>query len=89
MAKFICLTEVCSNTETKQLLLNADRIVHFQMGTKGKDVHVRMDDKTFYFVKESIEDIKRLMGIGLAEIPYTNGNSPRVRGYQNPIGLTR
>lgn len=62
MTKFICLTEVCTSTETKQLILNIDRIVHFQMGAKGRDVHIRMDDKTYYFVKESIEDIKKMVG---------------------------
>lgn len=71
MTKFICLTEVCTSTEPKKILLNTDYIVHMQMGHKGEDVHIRMNDKTFYFVRESIEDIKQL----IAGVPIkSNGN---------------
>lgn len=61
MIKFICLTEICGNDAVKPLLINAAHIQHIQLGNKGKDVHVRMSDKTFFFVKESLAEIRELI----------------------------
>lgn len=61
MAKFIRLTECLGNDETKSILLNVAYIMHVQLGMKGKDVHVRMNDKSFYFVKESFEEVSRMV----------------------------
>lgn len=61
MAKFICLTQSCGNANTKPLIINADHIQHIQLGNKGRDVHVRMSDGTFFFVTESLEAIKGLI----------------------------
>lgn len=61
MAKFICLTQSCGNDQTKPLIINADHIQHIQIGNKGKDVHVRLVDGTYFFVKESFNEIKQLI----------------------------
>lgn len=58
MTKFIRVNESMTHGDTKLLLLNADYITHVQQGLNGKDTHIRMHDfKTYYFVKESVQEI--------------------------------
>jgi uncharacterized protein YlzI (FlbEa/FlbD family) len=73
MAKFICLTQACGNVLTKPLIINADHIQHVTIGDKGRDVHVCLSDGTFFFVKESVKDIRDM----IAGVPIT------VQGYAN------
>lgn len=61
VTRFIHLNEVCGNDTVKPLILNVAHIQHIQLGTKGKDVHVRMSDKSFFFVKESLNEVKTLI----------------------------
>lgn len=59
--KFIKLTEVHGNNETKPIYINFDHVQSFSVGMKGKDTHIRMYDKSFFFVKETIEEIEKLL----------------------------
>lgn len=61
MTKFISLTESLADRSTKQLMLNTAYILHIQTGARGRDVHIRMHDKSFYFVTESFEQIEALI----------------------------
>lgn len=55
--KFIKLTECLGNDETRVCIINFEYVQCFGNGSKGKDTHVRLHDKSFYFVKESVEEI--------------------------------
>lgn len=59
--KFIKLTEVHGNNETKPIYINFAHVQSFSVGLKGKDTHIRMYDKSFFFVKETIEEIDGLI----------------------------
>lgn len=65
--KFIKLTEKLNRGDTKFLLLNVAHISHIQSGI-NTDTHVRMangkdstDRQSYYFVKETVEEIERLL----------------------------
>lgn len=75
MAKFVCLNQACGNDITKPLIINADHIQHVVIGNKGKDVHVRMSDGTFFFVKESLDDIKRMVADFVRLPPVVYGSA--------------
>jgi hypothetical protein len=62
MIKFIKLTEVFGDRETlKSIIINSSHIQHIRVGNKGKDIHIRMSDKTFFFVKETLEEIESML----------------------------
>lgn len=70
MTKFIRVTELMTGGEEKPLLLNTAHIMHVQGGLGTKNTHIRMNDirmnehtKTYYFVKETVDEIQKLMGI--------------------------
>lgn len=69
MAKFICLTQSVNADTTKPLIVNADHIQHIVVGHKGKDVHVRMSDGTFFFVRDTFAEIQKM----LAGVPTLAG----------------
>lgn len=86
MSKFICLTQSCGNDIIKPLLINADHIQHIVIGYKGKDVHVRMGDGTFFFVTESLAEIKRLIGSAeLVRCPMPPAANDNVIGAANEL----
>lgn len=58
--KFIKLTEV-TGLENKIIYINFDNVMSFSIGMKGKDTHIRMYDKSFFFVKEKIEEIEKML----------------------------
>jgi hypothetical protein len=70
MSEFIKLTESLSRGDAKRLLLRKSQISHVQEGANGNDTHIRMisgnGDKdarhTYYFVKESIDQIIAMLG---------------------------
>jgi hypothetical protein len=59
--KFIKLTEVHGNNEIKPIYINFAHVQSFSVGMKGKDTHIRMYDKSFFFVKEKIEEIAKML----------------------------
>lgn len=60
--KLIKLTESMTGGDTKQLILNTAYVTHIQQGLNGKDTHIRMSDfKTYYFVKESVDQVWRMI----------------------------
>jgi len=62
MTKFIKLTETMSHGDNRSLVLNITNIAHVQQGLNGRDTHIKMSDfKTYYFVKESVEEINLLL----------------------------
>jgi hypothetical protein len=70
MSEFIKLTESLSRGDAKRLLLRKSQISHVQEGANGNDTHIRMiagnanpDARhTYYFVKESIDQIIAMLG---------------------------
>ena len=60
MFKFIKVHEVTGHLP-RVLWLNAAHIQHICLGNKGKDVHIRMSEKSFFFVKESMEQIEAML----------------------------
>lgn len=61
MTKFIRLTECAANGAIKPILINAAYILHVQIGIRSADTHIRMKDDGFYFVKESFEEISKML----------------------------
>ena len=57
MTKFIKLTELLSDGTAKTVILNTASIQCIQLGTKGRDTHIRMLDKSFFFIRESVDEI--------------------------------
>lgn len=70
MTQFIKLTE-CNNGV---VLINVDRIEHITKGSKSPDTYIKMlgnflgksepQKETYFFVKESVEDIWIALNIG-------------------------
>lgn len=66
---FIRVTELMTGGDEKPLLLNINHIMHVQGGLGTKNTHIRMNDhktndsKTYYFVKETVDEIQKMMGI--------------------------
>jgi hypothetical protein len=56
MAKFIKLTEVFGDGQTKPVIINSDQISSIQKG-KNVDVWVGLINTKYFFVKESIDYI--------------------------------
>lgn len=79
--KFIKLTEKLNRGETKALLLNVAYISHVQAGLNGSDTHIRMctgngnatDRATYYFVKESFEEVWNMINGNGEYIAPLNG----------------
>lgn len=76
MAKFIKLHECQANDGQKIVLVNVACIEYFCMGNKGKDTYVKLigppagDIKgAFFFVKESLEEIERLISLDTTKAP--------------------
>ena len=57
MIKFIKLTEKCSDGSFKDLIVNTAIIQTIQFSNKGKDTHIRLVDKSFFFVTKKLSDI--------------------------------
>ena len=55
--KFIKLTELLSDGTARTVIINFEQVQCLAVGMKGKDTHIRMFDKSFFFVRESIDDI--------------------------------
>ena len=55
--KFIKLTELLSDGTAKTVILNTASIQCIQLGTKGRDTHIRMFDKSFFFIRESVDEV--------------------------------
>lgn len=77
MTKFIMLTESMSNGDTQLLLLNTAYITHVQGRLTGRDTHIRMSilghegKQLYYFVKESAEEIWKLINTDSTKAPMT------------------
>lgn len=77
MTKFIRVSEVCGNDVTKTVLINADHIEHVKVGNKGTDTFIKLITPSrtneakgsWFFVKESLEQIEQQLGVGLAVAP--------------------
>lgn len=67
---FIKLTEVTGNT-TKEIIINFDYVQVITMGLRGNDTYIRMTDKGFYFVRESLKEINDRLN-------FDSSNSPMV-----------
>lgn len=63
MIKFLKLTEIGGNDATRAIFINVAWIKSFQLSNKGKDTMIFMHDKSFYFVKESVDNIWSMINI--------------------------
>ena len=57
MPKFITLTEKRADGVEQMLLLNTNNINSVKLA-KGGDTHVNMNDSHYFFVKQSVEEIR-------------------------------
>ena len=55
--KFIKLTELLSDGTVKPVIINFEQVQCLAVGMKGKDTHIRMLDRSFFFVKESLDEV--------------------------------
>ena len=60
--KFIKLTELLRDGTAKTIIINFEQVQYLVVGMRGKDTHIRMFDKSFFFVRESIDDIWDKLG---------------------------
>ena len=61
MTNFLKLTEALQNGSTIPLLLNVACIKSIKISDKGVDTHIYMTDQKYYFVKETVEDIYKML----------------------------
>lgn len=62
VTRFIKLNQALANL-TVPVLVNSAEIQYISLSNKGRDVHIRMNDKTFFFVKESLAEIEKLLSV--------------------------
>ena len=66
MTKFITLNEVCSDRTIRQVVLNTQYMVSVKKGKQNDDTHIAMfspsDKHYYYFVKETVEQIRGMLG---------------------------
>lgn len=82
MLKFIKLTEVHGNDTLKTIILNAASIQVIQKGSKEKDTFIRLFDKSFFFVKESLDDIWMLLLVDNSKAPVIMTSEEALTYYQ-------
>jgi len=58
---FIKLTEQYDNGRSEPLLLNTASIVSVKKSQKGKDTLVNMQDKHYFFVKETVAEVEAML----------------------------
>lgn len=73
--KFIKLTEALGNDETRVCIINFEYVQCFGNGAKGKDTHIRLHDKSFFFVKESVEEIAAKLNLQITNMSEANKKS--------------
>ena len=61
MPKFIKLTEQYTNGKTETVMLNAAFIVSIKRSKEGRDTHINMQDKHYFFVKESVAEVEAML----------------------------
>jgi len=61
---FIDLIEVTASQKTRPITLNVANIQSFQRSDKTADSIIRMMNNQYYFIKESVAEIKKLIGRG-------------------------
>lgn len=68
--KFIRLTEVVGRNGNVPLIIPTDQIRLIAPSEKGtSDTHIRMLDDTFYFVKESLDQIWLMLTVDNTKAP--------------------
>jgi len=60
-AKFIKLTESYASGRSEMLLLNTASIMSVKKSEKGKDTLINMQDKHYFFVKESVAEVEAML----------------------------
>ncbi len=61
---FIDLIEVTASQKTRPLVVNIANVQSFQKSEKTTDTIVMMMNRQYFFVKESLAEIKKLIGRG-------------------------
>lgn len=62
MTKFIKVTEIRkSDGKTAELLLNVENINSVKQSEKGPDTHINMKDSHYFFVKESVSEVEKML----------------------------
>lgn len=60
MTKFIKLTEKQADGKEQPVLLKVENIKSVKMA-KGGDTHINMNDNHYFFVKETVPEIEKLL----------------------------
>lgn len=60
--KFIKLTEVNKTKGERPIIFNTSFIQSIKKSDTGPDTHVCMGGKDYFYVKESLEEVERLIG---------------------------
>ena len=61
MPKFIKLTEQYSNGKVETVMLNTTYILSIKRSKEGRDTHINMQDKHYFFVKESVAEVEAML----------------------------
>jgi hypothetical protein len=60
-AKFIKLTEHYTNGHTEPVMLNTAFILSIKKSKEGRDTHINMQDKHYFFVTESVAEVEKML----------------------------
>ena len=61
MPKFIKLTEQYTNGKTETVMLNTAFILSVKKSKSGEDTHINMQDKHYFFVKETVAEVEAML----------------------------
>lgn len=59
--KFIKLTEIYTDGRHFPLIINTAHVMSVKKASSGRDTHVNMVDKHYFFVKESVNEIEAML----------------------------
>ena len=59
--KFIKLTEKYNDGTTEVIMLNTAYIMSVKKAKAGRDTHINMQDKHYFFVKETIAEVEAML----------------------------
>lgn len=61
MSKFIKVTEQYTNGKAETLILNTSFILSIKKSKEGRDTHINMQDKHYFFVKETVAEVEAML----------------------------
>ncbi len=61
MSKFIRLSECVGQNKTFPIILNTSLIDKITVANRGTDTHILLKDESFIFVRESLDEVWRML----------------------------